>query len=375
MSSERIWLSPPDVTTAERDALVAAFDSGWIAPVGPDLVAFESEVCELVGVDHAVALSSGSAALHLALLIEGVAAGDDVIVPSFTFAATAFAVANIGARPCFIDSEADSWNIDPDLLGSELAERAATGNLPAAVISVDLYGQCADYRRLVELCAEYDVALVADSAEALGASRDDRQAGSFTHLSAFSFNGNKILTTGGGGMLVSDDGDAVARARHLATQAREAFVHYEHLEVGFNYRLSNLLAAIGRAQLVRLPSMIERRRRTDVEYRSALGDIAGISFLPVPARSSPNRWLSVMLVEPATGVTPELVRLALDEQSIESRPTWKPMHLQPVFAGAPMRGGAVCENVFTTGLCLPTGSSMTDDQIERVIGIVQEQFG
>ncbi len=276
----RIYLSPPDVGPAEREALLTAFDGGWIAPVGPEVDAFEREVAAITGTRHAAALSSGTAALHLALLASGVGPGDEVLVPTLTFVATASPVVHIGAEPTFIDCEPGSWNIDPSLVADLLDERAQQGRLPAAVIAVDLYGQCADADALAEACRPHGVALIEDAAEALGATYHGRPAGSLAPVGVISFNGNKIITTSGGGMLVSDDEAMVARARHLATQAREPAPHYEHTEIGFNYRMSNLLAALGRAQLRSLPERIARRRAIKARYRAALEDGHGITFMP-----------------------------------------------------------------------------------------------
>jgi dTDP-4-amino-4,6-dideoxygalactose transaminase len=368
----RIYLSPPEVGDEERRMLLEAFDSNWIAPAGPDIDAFERELAERVGVGHAVALSSGTAALHLALMLVGVGPGDDVLVPSFTFVASAAAVVYIGANPVLIDCSPSTWTIDPDLVASELAGRARRGKLPAALITVDLYGQCADYDRLGALCDEYGVPMVADAAEALGASYRGKQAGSFGAASLFSFNGNKIITTSGGGMLTSQSAELVDRARFLATQAREPFPHYEHSVLGYNYRLSNLLAAVGRAQLRGLESRVERRKRINGFYRDALCDLPGIEFMPVAPYGEPNWWLTCITVDPAQfGADREEIRLALEAVDIESRPTWKPLHLQPVFAGVPTVGGAVCAGVFDHGLCLPSGSALTEGQLERIVEVVR----
>ena len=368
----RIFLSPPHMTECDRNALLAAFDSNWIAPVGPDLERFEAAVASVAGVDHAVALSSGSAGLHLALQLIGVGPGDEVIVPSLTFAATANAVTYLGATPTFVDSEAASWNLDPDLLAEGLAEAAAAGALPAAVVTVDLYGQCADYDRILAACAEYDVPVIEDAAEALGATYRGRPAGSFGQAGVFSFNGNKILTTSGGGMLVAPDESLVQRARHLATQAREPEPHYEHHELGSNYRLSNLLAALGHAQVSQLAERIARRREIEHIYRSRLGAIDGIGFMPHPDTGTPNHWLTVITVdEQRFGLTPHELIAKLAAADIEARPAWKPMHLQPIFAELPMRGGAVAETVFATGVCLPSGSAMTDADQSRVIEAIE----
>jgi dTDP-4-amino-4,6-dideoxygalactose transaminase len=372
MTDTRIYLSPPDVSDVERKLLLDAFDSNWVAPVGPDLDAFEAQVAELVGVRHAVALSSGTAALHLALMAAGVRRGDTVLVPSFTFAASANAVMYLGARPVFLDSTADTWNVDPRLVAEELRLRAARGQLPRAVIAVDMYGQCADYEPLLVACDRYGVALIEDAAEALGASYQGRAAGSFGLAGVLSFNGNKIITTGGGGMLVTDDGRIATRARYLATQAREPVAHYEHRAVGHNYRLSNLLAAVGRGQVQRLDELIAARRRTARFYRTALGDLPGLTFMPVADYGVPNWWLTCLLVDAGTfGADRDRIIEHLGRQNIEARPAWKPMHLQPVFRDCVMRGGAVSADLFRRGLCLPSGSALTDHDRERVVAAVR----
>jgi dTDP-4-amino-4,6-dideoxygalactose transaminase len=369
----RLYLSPPDVGDVERDLLLEAIDSNWIAPLGPHVDAFELEVADYLGVASAVALSSGTAALHLALLTLGVGAGDEVLVPTLTFAATANAVVYVGARPAFVDSDRTSWNIDPALLEDELAARSQQGRLPAAVVAVDLYGRCADWDAIQGLCDRYGVPVIDDAAEALGARYGDRRAGAFGACGVLSFNGNKIMTTGGGGMLVSDRREVVERARHLATQARDPAPHYEHSEVGFNYRLSNLLAAVGRGQLRRLPDMVQRRHEINRRYRKALSDVPGIDFMPELAGSDPNDWLTVVTLDAQKyGASPEEVRKHLEHLDIEARPAWKPMHLQPSFAGSPVRGGAVAEEIFRTGLCLPSGSGMSDDDVDRVAGGLQK---
>jgi dTDP-4-amino-4,6-dideoxygalactose transaminase len=370
----RVYLSPPEVGEEERRMLLAAFDSNWIAPLGPDVDAFELEFAERIGIGHAVALSSGTAALHLALLLIGVGAGDEVLVPSFTFVASANAVCYLGATPVFVDCSASTWNIDPDLVADELERRARVGRLPRAVITVDLYGQSADYDRLMERCDHYGVPLVEDAAEALGATYRGRAVGSFGAAGVFSFNGNKIITTSGGGMLVTGSEDLARRARHLATQAREPFPHYEHTVLGFNYRLSNLLAALGRAQLRGLDSHLARRQRINRYYRDALAGLAGITFMPVADYGTPNHWLTCILIDPGRfGADREEVRLALEAEDIESRPTWKPLHLQPFFADAPVVGGAVAAGIFERGLCLPSGSALADGDLERIVRIIGDR--
>lgn len=369
---KRTYLSPPHMGPDERALLLDAFDSNWIAPLGPHVDAFEREFCETIGVPYAAALSSGTAALHLALLILGVGPGDEVIVSSFTFAATANAVMYMGATPVFIDSDPITWNMDPGLLEEELAVCARRGKLPKAVIVVDLYGQCADYDRILAVCEKYGVPVVEDAAEALGANYKGKPAGSFGAAAAFSFNGNKIITTSGGGMLVSSDAGMVERARHLATQARDRAPHYEHSEIGYNYRMSNLLAAVGRGQLRVLHDRVSRKRDIFHFYRHALGGLPGISFIPIAGYGEPNYWLTCILVDPSRfGATREEIRLALEEENIESRPLWKPMHLQPVFKHCKVRGGLVSEGIFRDGLCLPSGSSLADHDLERIVGIIR----
>jgi len=372
MTEARIYLSPPDVGDVERKLLLEAFDSNWVAPVGPDLDAFEAQVADLVGVRHAVALSSGTAALHLALIAAGVQPGDTVLVPSFTFAATANAVIYLGAHPVFLDSTAESWNVDPALVAAELHRRAGLSRLPSAVITVDMYGQCADYDPLLEACNRYGVALIEDAAEALGASYRGRAAGSFGLAGVLSFNGNKIITTGGGGMLVTDDDRVASRTRYLATQARDPVPHYEHREVGYNYRLSNLLAAVGRGQVQRLDDLIAARAETSRCYRAALADLPGLDFLPIADYGTPNWWLTCLLVDAATfGAGRDEIIAALAGENIEARPTWKPMHLQPVFQGYPMCGGGVSAGLFERGLCLPSGSALSEHDRRRVIDTIR----
>jgi dTDP-4-amino-4,6-dideoxygalactose transaminase len=367
----RIYLSPPHLGTAEQELVAEAFASNWIAPLGPHVDAFEREVAAVAGVAHGAALSSGTAALHLALRLLGVGPGDEVLCPTLTFAGTIFPLLYEQARPVFLDSDPASWNLDPGLLEEELAERARQNRLPRAVVTVDLYGQCADYDAIVPLCERFGVALIEDAAEALGASWGGRPAGSFGRAAVFSFNGNKIVTTSGGGMLVSDDEELIRRTRHLATQARDPAPWYQHSETGFNYRLSNVLAAIGRGQLRGLPEKIAARRRNFERYQEALGGLPGVRFQPEAPGGRSIRWLTCLTIDPAAfGADREAVRVALEAADIEARPVWKPMHLQPVFAGCPVRGGRVAEEVFAHGLCLPSGSNLSDTDLERIAGIV-----
>jgi dTDP-4-amino-4,6-dideoxygalactose transaminase len=364
----RVYLSPPDVGAAERAALLAAFDSGWIAPIGPDIDAFEAGITGITGW-HAVGLSSGTAALHLALLAVGVKPGDDVFCSTFTFAASPNAITYCGAHPVFIDSETASWNMSADLLRDALADAASRSNLPAAVLVVDLYGQCADYDEIVPVCREFGVPVVEDAAEALGANYKGRPAGTLGDIGVLSFNGNKIITTSGGGMLLTPNEATADRARYLATQAREPAAHYEHVEIGFNYRLSNLLAAIGRAQLDRLPSMIARRLDINDAYRTAF-EATEIQPMPVPAWSGWNGWLTCATFTETAHRHRVLARLSAVD--IEARPLWKPMHLQPVFATATRWVDGTSEDLFSRGLCLPSGSAHGPEVIQRVAELVVE---
>ena len=365
----RIHLSAPDMSGTEERYLVNALRSGWVAPVGPDLDAFEAEIAQRCGTAHAVGVSSGTAALHLALLALGVGPGDTVVVPTLTFAATANAVVYTGAEPVFVDCEPDTGNVDVALVERAVADLRRADRRVGAVIPVDLFGACADNQRLEAL----DVPLLEDAAEALGASRDGRPAGSFGRAAALSFNGNKIITTSGGGMLVTDDDALAARCRYLATQARQPVPHYEHVDVGYNYRLSNLLAAVGRGQLAGIDGKIARRRAIKARYAEALGGAAGIAFMPEPSYGVSNAWLTCATIEGAEfGIDRETLRVFLEQRNIESRPVWKPMHLQPVFRGCQIRGGDVAADLFNRGICLPSGSSLTAEQQDTVIAAINE---
>jgi len=367
----RIYLSPPHMSGYEEEFVAEAFRSNWIAPLGPMVDAFEREVCAYVGVSHATALSSGTAALHLALLLLGVKPDDEVLCATLTFSASANAIVYSGAEPVFIDCDRKTWNIDPDLLEEELAACAERGRRPGAVMAVDLYGQCADYGRIEEICRRYEVPLIEDAAEALGATCNGKKAGCFGRMAVFSFNGNKIITTSGGGMLVSSDGELIRKACFLATQARDPAPHYEHSTIGYNYRMSNLLAAVGRGQLKVIEEWVAARRRNFDLYREALEDVPGIAFMPEAAYGRSNRWLTCITVEPQEfGASREDIRLALEAENIEARPVWKPMHLQPVFASCRRRGGDTAAELFDKGLCLPSGSSLAEEDLGRVVEVI-----
>jgi pyridoxal phosphate-dependent aminotransferase EpsN len=348
------------------------FASNWIAPLGPMVDAFEVEFAAAVGAPHAVALSSGTAALHLALLLAGVSSGDEVLVSTLTFSASANPIVYLGGRPVFIDSELASWNMDPVLLAETLDARARAGKLPKAVIPVHLYGQSADMAPILAACRRHGVTLIEDAAEALGATYHDRAPGTSGWAGVFSFNGNKIITTSGGGMLVSADKGLIDHARKLATQAREPAPHYEHVEIGYNYRLSNVLAAIGRGQLQVLAERVRRKREIFETYRQLLGDLPGIAFMPEAPWGCCTRWLTVITIDPAEfGADREAVRLTLETENIEARPVWKPMHLQPVFAGCAAVGGGVAEKLFAQGLCLPSGTGLNETDLQRVAAVIR----
>lgn len=366
----RVYLSPPDVISSDSEMVQRAIDSGWVAPLGPEVDALEDELAVATGRDHGVVLASGTAALHLALILNGVVSGDRVLVSSLTFSATVNAIRYVGAEPVFIDSEPESWNMDPELLAQALEDGEYAACLP-----VDIYGQCADYRRIEPLCSKHGVPVIEDAAEALGATFGGQPAGSFGDVAALSFNGNKIITTSGGGALVTDNAEWAERARFLATQARDPAPHYQHSEIGYNYRMSNLLAALGRSQLADLDRRVEKRRTHNAAYREALGSLPGVEFMPEAPGSRSTFWLTCLTIDPhEAGTDREEVRLHLETLDIESRPAWKPMHLQPVFSDCQAYGGEVSARLFANGLCLPSGSSLSDDDRSRVIEAVLSMF-
>jgi pyridoxal phosphate-dependent aminotransferase EpsN len=371
-ANKRMYLSSPHMGEWEQRYVAEAFATNWVAPVGPHVEAFEREFCQLTGARHAAAVSSGTAALHLALQLVGVGAGHEVLVSTLTFSASANPVRYLGGVPTFVDSERASWNMDPALLEQALSRRARDGKLPKAVVVVHLYGQSADLEPILAACARYGVPLIEDAAEALGTTYKGRAPGTFGKAGVFSFNGNKIITTSGGGMLVSEDEALVRHAVKLATQARDPAPHYEHSEVGYNYRLSNVLAGIGRGQLRVLEDRVQARRRNFDYYARHLGDLPGVQFMPEAPWGRHTRWLTTLTIDPAKfGADREAVRAALERENIEARPVWKPMHLQPVFRGCECVGGAVSEELFEQGLCLPSGSNLAESDLQRVVSIVQ----
>jgi pyridoxal phosphate-dependent aminotransferase EpsN len=357
----------------ELSLIEEAFRTNWIAPLGPHVDALEKEFADAVGVRHAAALSSGTAALHLAVRLAGVRPGDEVLCSTLTFVASANPIVYEGASPVFVDSDEASWNMDPGLLAQELDDAARRGRLPRAVILAHLYGQSADVDPILEACRRHGVTLIEDAAEALGARYKGVAPGSRGRMGIFSFNGNKIITTSGGGMFVSDDPSLVQEVRFMSTQARDPAPHYEHSRLGYNYRMSNVLAAIGRSQLRVLRDRVRARRAVFEAYREALKDVPGITWMPESPTGESTRWLSVMLLDPeAFGASPEDVRLELEARDVESRPVWKPLHLQPLYRGCRSVGGKVAERLFGAGLCLPSGSQMTRMDLQRVVdGIVR----
>jgi len=375
MNDDRILMSPPDVGELEEQCVLRALRSGWVAPTGPEVTAFEEEMAARIGVGHAVALSSGTAALHLAMLGVGVRPGDVVLVSSMTFAASANAVVYTGAQPCFVDSAADG-NLDPDLVDEAIGDLRRRGRRVAAVMAVDLLGRAADYDALNKVCDQHGVPLLEDAAEALGASYRGMPAGRFGRAAALSFNGNKIMTTSGGGMLLSDDESLALRARFLSTQAREPAVHYEHREIGYNYRLSNVLAALGRGQLARLDDMLRRRREIRRVYAGLAATLPGVTVFQGEDDAEDNCWLTAFLLDPDQApLDAATLGERLDAVGIEARPLWKPMHRQPVFADAPAYVTGVSDDLFARGVTLPSGSRHDASVIDRVCDAVRNAFG
>ncbi len=375
--SERIYLSPPHMGGEELEFIHEAFESNWIAPLGPQVSAFEKEVASYVGTRGALAVNSGTAAIHLGLRLLGVGSGDKVFCSTLTFIGSVNPILYLNAEPVFIDSEPGSWNMSPNALRQALQDAAQTDDLPKAVISVNIYGQSTDMDPILDLCDEYGVPVLEDAAESLGAFYKGKPSGTFGKYGTFSFNGNKIITTSGGGMLVSNDTDGLEKARFWATQARDPASYYQHSEMGYNYRMSNILAAIGRGQLRVLDDRVKRRREIFDTYKSELGSIPGVGFMPEAEFGKSNSWLTVMTLDP------EIIKKSpfelvdyLEEENIESRPVWKPMHMQPLFQGKKYysheENRSISDILFKTGICLPSGTAMTERDLERVIDAITE---
>jgi dTDP-4-amino-4,6-dideoxygalactose transaminase len=375
MDKKRIWLSPPHMGGEEMGFVQEVFDSNWVAPAGPMITDFENELADYAGMKHCAVLSSGTAAIHLALIILGVERGDEVICSSFTFAGSCNPIVYQGATPVFVDSEAMTWNMDPDLLEEAIQDRIKkTGKKPKAIILVHLYGMPAQMDRIMAICRQHEIPLIEDAAEALGSSYQGKKAGSFGDLSIFSFNGNKIITTSGGGALLSNREDYIKKARFLATQARDEAPHYEHSQVGFNYRLSSISSGIGRGQLMVLADRVEKRRANFDYYRHALKDMPSIQFLVEPEGHFSNRWLTTILVNDPEkpDFNRERIRLKLEAENIESRPLWKPMHLQPVFRDCPAYINGISGKLFEHGLCLPSGTDLSEAEIALITKTIHQ---
>ena len=375
--SERIYLSPPHMGGEELKFIHEAFESNWIAPLGPQVSAFEKEVASYVGTKGALAVNSGTAAIHLGLRLLGVGSGDKVFCSTLTFIGSVNPILYLNAEPVFIDSEPGSWNMSPNALRRALQDAAQNDDLPKAVVAVNIYGQSTDMDPILDICDEYGVPVLEDAAESLGAFYKGKPSGTFGKYGTFSFNGNKIITTSGGGMLVSNDIQGLEKARFWATQARDPASYYQHSEMGYNYRMSNILAAIGRGQLRVLDDRIKRRREIFDTYKSELGSIPGVGFMPEAEFGKSNRWLTVMTLDP------EIIKKSpfelvdyLEEQNIESRPVWKPMHLQPLFEGKKYytheENHSISDMLFKTGICLPSGTAMSQGDLERVIDAIRE---
>lgn len=376
MTKPKIWLSSPHMSGKEFEYVKEAFDTNWIAPLGPHVDGFEKDLCDFTKSTNAAALSAGTAAIHLALILLDVKAGDEVICQSFTFSASANPIVYQGATPIFVDSETDTWNMCPIHLRKAIENRMAKDKKPKAIIPVHLYGMPAKMNEIIAIANEFDIPVIEDAAEGLGAHIDGKACGTFGKLGVLSFNGNKIITTSGGGALLSNNEDYIKKARFLATQARDAAPHYQHSHIGYNYRMSNVCAAIGRGQMTVLQDRVDQRRLNFELYNQHLANIPGITFLNEPTGYYSNRWLSTILVDPSKtkDVTREDIRLALEKENIESRPLWKPMHMQPIFENYPFYGDGTAERLFDQGLCLPSGSNLAESELLEVVKIIKSLF-
>ncbi|WP_321317200.1 aminotransferase class I/II-fold pyridoxal phosphate-dependent enzyme [Labilibaculum sp.] len=373
----KIWLSSPHMGGNEMKYVQEAYDTNWVAPLGPNVNGFEADLQNYTGTKHASALSAGTAAIHLSLILLGVKAGDEVIASSFTFSATVNPISYLGASPILIDSEKDTWNMCPIQLEKAIQDRIEKGKKPKAIVVVYLYGMPAKIEELLAVANKYDIPLIEDAAEALGSKYKGKCMGTFGKFGILSFNGNKIITTSGGGALISDDQELIAKSRFLATQARDNAPHYQHSHIGYNYRMSNIVAGIGRGQMEVLDERVAQRRANFEFYKELFSDIEGVSLQEEPNKDFfSNFWLTSVLIDPkkTNGISREDIRLELEKENIECRPLWKPMHMQPVFAACPYYGNGVSEELFEKGLCLPSGSNMTDEERERIKEAILKLF-
>lgn len=370
--NQKIWLSSPHLTGEEQKYVKEAFDTNWVAPLGPNVNGFEQDICDFTGAKSCSALSSGTAAIHLALILLGIKENDEVICSSFTFSASANPIRYQKAIPIFIDSEKDTWNMCPDLLEEAIKDRIQKSKKPKAIILVHLYGMPSRMDEIINIANEYGIPIIEDAAEAIGSSYKGKAMGTFGELGVFSFNGNKIITTSGGGALISNNPEYCKKATFLATQARDNAPHYQHSQIGYNYRMSNIVAGIGRGQMEVLNDRVEARRANFEFYKQELADIKEISFIDEPEEFYSNRWLTTIITN--SFQTREKIRLSLEKENIESRPLWKPMHLQPVFKNFPSYKNGISEELFEKGLCLPSGSNLTNSQRERVAKAIKSLF-
>lgn len=371
----KIWLSSPHMGGTEQKYVQEAFDTNWVAPLGPNVNGLEQDIADFLQDDvYVAALSSGTAAIHLGLILLNVQPGDEVICQSMTFSASANPIAYLGAIPVFVDSEATTWNMSPVHLEAAIKDRLAKGKKPKAIIPVHLYGMPVNMPEIRAIADKYEIPVLEDAAEALGSHINGKKCGTWGDISILSFNGNKIITTSGGGALVSHNKELVEKARFLSTQARDAAPHYQHSHIGYNYRMSNICAGIGRGQMEVLPQRIEQRRGFYNQYVEKLSGYPGISFVTEPEGYFSNRWLTTLLIDPqqTDGITRETLRLELEKDNIESRPLWKPMHMQPIFEGSAFYGDGTAEKLFENGLCLPSGSNMSQDDMKRIFTIIDK---
>ena len=374
--NKKIWLSSPHLSGNELKYIIDAFETNWIAPLGPNVDGFEQDISKYLNVKSVAALSSGTAAIHLALILLGIKQGDEVIAQSFTFSATVNPIIYVGAKPIFIDSEPNTWNMSPELLEKAIKDRIAKGTKPKAIIIAHLYGMPAKLDEIISIANKYDIPIIEDAAEALGSTYKGEKLGAFGNFGVLSFNGNKIITTSGGGALVSNNAEYIEKARFLATQARDKAPYYQHSHIGYNYRMSNVLAGIGRGQMKVIDLRVEQRRANHQFYKNNLEKIPGVSVFTEPEGFFSNYWLTTILIDSkkTNGITTNDVRLSLEKENIETRPLWKPMHLQPIFKDYPAYCNGVSEELFKIGLCLPSGSNLTDDDRSRILKAILNVF-